>query len=439
MKIIVTSVPLLGHLNAVLAVGRMLIDAGHEVVGLSATHFRDRIEAIGARFHPFSDEADVDASDMLAAYPDFATIEPGPAMTLFYFQRVFADPLGAQYRGLREVMASFAADLVVADNLFFGVLPFLLGERSARPAILLCGTTFLLWHRPDRGPCNLGLPPARDADETAAYAAIADDVARQFADPFAAHIDRCLASAGAPPLPMDILDAVTCLPDAHIQLTVPAFEYPRPDLPDSVRFVGALPITPNQAPLPPWADDLDGSQKVVMVTQGTLSNHDFSQLVEPTLSALADRPELLVVVTTGGRPVDALTGPLPANARVARYLPFEWLLPKVDVLVTNGGYNTVNQALSHGIPVVAAGLTEDKADVSARVAWAGAGIDLRTNAASADDVRDAVDSVLGNPTYKAGAMALADAYRQLDTRAEVMRVVSSIVPSGACAHACAGR
>jgi UDP:flavonoid glycosyltransferase YjiC (YdhE family) len=32
------------------------------------------------------------------------------------------------------------------------------------------------------------------------------------------------------------------------------------------------------------------------------------------------------------------------------YLPFEWLLPKVDVCVTNGGYGGVNRALSFGIP-----------------------------------------------------------------------------------------
>ena len=34
------------------------------------------------------------------------------------------------------------------------------------------------------------------------------------------------------------------------------------------------------------------------------------------------------------------------------YLPFDWLLPKVDVLVTNGGYGSVNQAMSFGIPLV---------------------------------------------------------------------------------------
>ncbi len=147
-----------------------------------------------------------------------------------------------------------------------------------------------------------------------------------------------------------------------MQMAAPSFEFPR-DIPASVHFVGALPILPNQAPLPPWADELDGSRKVVLVTQGTMANHDFGLLVGPTLAALADEPDLLVVVTAGGRPVDAIPGPIPGNARLASYLPFEWLLPRVDVMVTNGGYGSVNQALGHGIPLVTAGLTEDKADV----------------------------------------------------------------------------
>ena len=35
-------------------------------------------------------------------------------------------------------------------------------------------------------------------------------------------------------------------------------------------------------PVAAWAGDLDGSRKVVLVTQGTVSNHDFGQLVVPT-------------------------------------------------------------------------------------------------------------------------------------------------------------
>jgi UDP:flavonoid glycosyltransferase YjiC (YdhE family) len=92
---------------------------------------------------------------------------------------------------------------------------------------------------------------------------------------------------------------------------------------------------------------------VALVTQGTLANHNFGLVIGPTLAALANEPDLLVVATAGGGPIDAIPSPIPGNARLAQFLPFEWMLPKVDVFVT----------------LVAAGLTEDKADVNARVAW----------------------------------------------------------------------
>jgi hypothetical protein len=85
---------------------------------------------------------------------------------------------------------------------------------------------------------------------------------------------------------------------------------------------------PKPSALPPWADDLDGRHKVVLVTQETVANHDFGILVAPTLAALANEPDVLVVVTADGCLVEAIPGPIPANARLAGYLPFEWTCPR---------------------------------------------------------------------------------------------------------------
>lgn len=426
MKVIISSVPLLGHLNAILGIGQAFVAQGHEVVCLSATVFRDRVERIGARFYPFPLAADVDTRDMALAYPEFSTLVPGPEMTLFYFQRVFADPLAAQHQGLLQVLSDFKADLIIVDNLFLGALPLLLGPRSRRPAIVFCGTTYLLWRRDDHAPCNLGLLPARTDDERREYAALGQQVDAVFSNPFREHLNRCLASVGARPLDISVLDALELLPDAHLQLTVPSFEYPRSDLPATVEFVGALPIVPSQAEVPAWADDIDGSRKIVLVTQGTVSNLNFDLLIEPAMQALAAEPDLLVVITTGGRTIDQVRGPVPPNVRLATYLPFDWLLPKVDVLVTNGGYNTVNQALSFGIPIVAAGQTEDKAEVSARVAWSGVGIDLRTNLAEVGPLRDAVRAVLDDPAYRAKAVKLAEEFALIDTRAKLLAIAGEM-------------
>ena len=226
---------------------------------------------------------------------------------------------------------------------------------------------------------------------------------------------------------MTLFDSVVALADAYLQLTVPSFEFPR-SFPPSVQFIGALPIIPNQAPLPSWAHELDGSRKVVLVTQGTVANHDFGLLIAPTLAALANEPDLLVVVTAGGRPIDELPGPIPTNARLASYLPFEWLLPKVDVLVTNGGYGSVNQALSFGIPLVTAGLTEDKADVNVRVAWSGVGINLATNEPTPQALRDAIRSVLDKANYRSRASSMANEFARVDTRSEILRIVGQVSP-----------
>jgi UDP:flavonoid glycosyltransferase YjiC (YdhE family) len=135
---------------------------------------------------------------------------------------------------------------------------------------------------------------------------------------------------------------------------------------------------------------------------------------------------LLVVATAGGRPVDAIPGPIPANARLAQYLPFEWILTKANVFVTNGGYGSVNQAMSFGIPLVTAGLTEDKADVNARVAWSGVGIDLATNEPTPQALREAVRTVLDRPTYRKRASSMADEFGGIDTRAEILRIIGEL-------------
>jgi hypothetical protein len=70
-----------------------------------------------------------------------------------------------------------------------------------------------------------------------------------------------------------------------MQLSAPRFEYPR-QIPSSVHFVRAAPIIPGQALLPPWSNDLDGSRKVVPVTQGTVANHNFGTRMTALRAAL---------------------------------------------------------------------------------------------------------------------------------------------------------
>jgi MGT family glycosyltransferase len=423
MKILMASTPATGHLNPLLAIGRILIAGGHEIAFLSGSALRDRIEAIGARFHALPAGADLDLRDILSVVPELKTMPHGPERRLLSLNRIFVDTIPAQHQGLQQVLQSFPADVVVSDDMFFGLLPMLLAPRSKRTPVVMCGTSFLHCRRDDGAPHFIGLPPATTQAQRKEYAAAYRQEERLIWQPTADRLNKMLAQLGADRLVLPLFESVVHFADAYLQLTVPSFEFPR-SIPSTVHFIGTPPIVANQVSLPSWAKDLDGSRKVVLVTQGTVANDDFDRLIGPTLRALADRSDVLVVATGGGRPIETIPGPIPDNARVAQYLPFEWILPKADVFVTNGGYGSVNQAMSFGVPLVTAGLTQDKADVNARVAWSGIGIDLATNDPTPEALRDAIYAVLDTPNYRRRASLMKAEFDSIDTRSEVLRIIS---------------
>ena len=426
MKLLFASTPATGHLNPLLAISRILLSEGHEVGFLTGTVFRDRIEGSGLKFFPLPPGADFDLRDILAVVPELKDIPPGPEWLRVACERIFVDAIPPQHLGLIETLKRFPADIIVGDDMLFGVLPMLLGPRAKRPPIVLCGTSLLHWEREDGAPNFLGLPPATTEAQREQYAAIAEQHDATVEQPILRSLNKILKAFRVGPINVPLFHSVIELADAYMQLSVPGFEFPR-KFPPTVHFVGTPPIIPNQIPLPPWAHELDGSRKVVLVTQGTVANHNFGLLVEPTLAALADEPDVLVLATAGGRPVEAICGPVPSNARLASYLPFEWLLPRVDVLVTNGGYGSVNQAMSFGVPLVTAGMTEDKADVNARVAWSGVGIDLATNAPTPDALRNAVRNVLDRGEYRQRASQMASEFASINTRSEILWIINQLV------------
>ncbi len=89
------------------SIGKMLVAAGHEVVGLSATAMRDRIEAVGATFRAFPAEADLDLRNILDVFPELANIPPGIEMSRFYCENALVGPMAAQYEGLQQVLRDF--------------------------------------------------------------------------------------------------------------------------------------------------------------------------------------------------------------------------------------------------------------------------------------------------------------------------------------------
>ena len=414
MKVLFVATPLTGHVNPLLSLARLAQARGDGVLFVTGAAFADRVRAAGLRFAGLVAEGE----------PEYRAtdIPAGAERSRREFERRFIDAMPGQAARLKALIAEERPDVVVAGSMVLGILPLLL-DPAPRPRILVYNVSFLFLERPDGAPLGFGLPPARSPEEAAGYAALGAGVDKAFTDPVRRTADARLAEAGLPGLPASLTQSIITLPDVFIQASVPDFEYDYGPLPPNLRFVGAPPPPPATVGAPDWWARRDPARRVVLVTQGTLANHDLGELVEPTLLALADRDDLLVVATTGGRPVEALGIAVPRNARVASFLPFGEILPEVDLLVTNGGYGSVSTALQAGVPLVSAGLTEDKGEIGARIGWSGAGVNLASNRPTTAEIGRAVDAVLGSARYAERAAALAAAFARHDTAREVLALI----------------
>jgi len=151
MKVLIVSTPATGHLNPLLPIGRSLMEEGHEVVFLTGSALRQRIEGIGA-FLAFPPGADLDLRDHSKVVPELKDITPGPEWLRVALERIFVDTIPAQYAGMQRALRDFSADIIVGDDMMFGVVPMLFGPRSERPPIVLCGTSILHLRRDDGAP-----------------------------------------------------------------------------------------------------------------------------------------------------------------------------------------------------------------------------------------------------------------------------------------------
>jgi MGT family glycosyltransferase len=429
-EILIAALSPIGHIGPLLNVARGLVDRGDRVTVLSGADRADQIRAVGATPATLPPQGDLD----LALLDSDSGREQTSGIKRLNFDvvRLFVAPMPHQAKALAELLAQRRFDAILADYGFFGVLPFTLGERTARPPVLLYSTTPLMISSRDTAPAGLGLPPSTSTLGRLRNRALNVLSHRVLLRQSQKAANYQLNRLNSRELPMFLFDSGV-LADRLIAPTVPEFDYPRTDMPANARYVGMVDPTPTVKFNPPsWWPKLDGDRPVVHVTQGTIDNTDFSRLLQPTIEALADE-NMMVVATTGGPPVSELGFSLPPNAYVAEYLPHDLLLPKVDVMVTNGGYGAVQRALSTGVPLVVAGDTEDKPEVAARVAWSGAGIDLRTGAPTGKAIRHAVREVLGDGRYLSRARELQVAYAQRCGIAEIAVLIDEVVGERAVA------
>ncbi|WP_033338306.1 glycosyltransferase [Catenuloplanes japonicus] len=418
-RFLFAATPAPGHVTPALPLVKALRDAGHEVRFTTGREFERAVTRAGAAFTPLPEEVDWSGVTPDERWPERAALT-GLKKLQWDIANYFIAPVATHVRHLQAMLATSAADVVVADSPFGAVSAL---RELGGPPVVYYGITALGLPSRDLPPFGLGLPLMGGPLGRLRNRALAAFVRRTVFAPSIGQVDAQRVALGLEPAGRTAMET-SREPELYLQLSTPGFEYPRTDLPGYVAFVGhPAPLPPSSPFTPPswWADVTSGERPVVVVSQGTIAT-DPAELLRPALTALASEDVLVVAVTGGADP--SVLGDVPGNARVASFIPFSALFPHASVVVTNGGYGTIQLALAHGLPMVVAGRTEDKPETTARVAWSGIGVNLRTQTPAPSKILSGVRTVLADPSFASRARELRDELPSSDGATPESRAVT---------------
>ncbi|XP_035247535.1 UDP-glucuronosyltransferase 2A1-like isoform X3 [Anguilla anguilla] len=183
------------------------------------------------------------------------------------------------------------------------------------------------------------------------------------------------------------------------------FEYPRPFLPN-FKFVGGLHCKPAK-PLPEDMEEFvqtSGEDGVVVFSLGSMVKNLTKERRNTIASALGQVPQKVLWRYSGEKP-DTLA----PNTRVYDWIPQNDLLghPKTKVFITHGGTNGIYEGIYHGVPMVGIPLFGDQSGNMLHMKTKGAAVILDFNHFQAQDLVDAVNTVVKDPSYKESAMRLS--------------------------------
>jgi MGT family glycosyltransferase len=367
MKALFTVQPAIGHLHPLIPVAQALESAGHEVAFCSSASFRPEVERYG--FEYFNGGLDWVTSD-LTTWTAFPPMPPAP------------DPAFPAF--VRTVFADITTRAMVPDVLAVGEAwrPDLIVREVMEWSGCLAAELLDLPHASVGGNAYSGV----DSPEITYFPGN-----RRFAaDPYARH----RAELGLPP------DPKMENPFRYLHLCFMPKLWDRPGLPApaSTEYVGHANVERPGESLPDWAAELT-ERPTVYAALGTIARA-FPGVFEAILEALRDE-DVNLVLAVGQDP--AAFGPQPPNVHLEPWIPQTRLLPQCDVFISHGGFNSVKEALSLGVPLVVVPMMSDEPYSAERVAALGVGRAVGPEERGPEDIRDAVRTVLSDGSYRARA------------------------------------
>ncbi|KAM0548733.1 hypothetical protein ACHAPJ_009729 [Fusarium lateritium] len=413
--LLVCASPAAGHTNPMVNLSRELVQRGYEVAFVAGEQFKESFINVGAEplgIAPSYDEA---------LFVERRSVPAGIERLQFDMRKLFLETIETRKQVLYTTLEKMHEQaptreiVVVTESWYLGTLPLYFGAAppkgfSQRPRIVNIHAATYMITSIDAAPFGLALPPDSSEQGRIRNQSLHQQMLNGPWKELIAEQGEVLTALGAVDYkPAMLFDIWTASHDVTLQMCPPSLEYPLSDLHPKVKFVGALGPRPAQdaTSLPNFWDEVTrGDKKVVVVTQGTVSEN-FNQLIIPTIEALAGRDDLLVVVILGtkGATIEESVS-IPSNAHVVDYLRYDTVLAFASVFVTNAGYGGFIHGMVNGVPMVLGGGSEDKPEVANRGEFAGVGINLKTDSPSREQVAEAVEKVLTDPSFKNRAMEI---------------------------------
>ncbi len=206
-------------------------------------------------------------------------------------------------------------------------------------------------------------------------------------------------------------------------LTVPALQM-RPEglRGEDVRFMGPLrALGPTEAESEPALDRVAETDQLIYVSLGTVFEHrpDFFGNVALALSGPGRR-----VILSIGRLAPETIEPLPVGVSAHAHVDQLSVLRRADLFVTHGGFNSMQEGLAAGVPLLLYPQMFEQALNADVVVRQGAGVRIRTT--TVDAIREAAAKLLDDPGYREAAQRLAAELQAGQRMDDAVELVASL-------------
>ncbi|MBI5354542.1 MAG: hypothetical protein HZB50_18025 [Chloroflexi bacterium] len=401
--------PTVGHLNALLSIAMQMQDDGHDVrFSVPVIHeIRTNIQildtglAIPDRIRRNGLACELIPPHLSLVWNAIGLPYKSGHNEVLHAFNMFSQGLEHYTKHILKLIEIYRPDVLVTDFAFPATS--IAADITKIPYVVIYHSGL-----PFRGkgipPFGSGLPIGSDPKS---FANNYIEKENQMLNNFDRRVNKARQAFGLPPAEPDILRR----PYSHwlnIIASADCMEALRENLTQNTFFVGTC--FGKRVEVDEFSFDLLRSDKFkIYVSLGTVFNNKPDVFLK--IMRALDMPDYQVIVSAGGAYQTLQKSVLPQNATVFKSVPQIGLLPKIDLFISHGGNNSINEALSSGKPIVVMPVGGEQADNASRVVYLGVGKKVDIANFSEKQLLDVVEEIRKTPTLQERALTIMNSLK----------------------------